>query len=186
MNHTTIIETIKTELVEANPDTLAYLLEVLRQAKQRDFSSPEMDTAILPSFQQWVVPIQSPRFQGENLPHEAIEKLSVKERGAMQRRLKELNRKWLQEKFSSLNAVWLMVMDGQILAWGETTKNYPKPAQITELCRKTGKYPFIFINDDAMAIEESSSGWSRIKANDFYPTVPVCQDKPRPHCSYWP
>jgi len=91
----------------------------------------------------------------------------------MQRRLKELNRKWLQEKFSSLNAVWLMVMDGQILAWGKTTKNYPKPAQIMELCQKTGKYPFIFINDDAMAIEESFSGWNQIKAHDFYPTVPV-------------
>jgi len=173
MNHTAIIETIKTELVEANPDTLAYLLEVLRQSKQRDFLSTEIDAASLPSFQQWVAPVQPPRFRGENLPWEAIEKLSIKERGAMQRWLKELNKAWLEEKFASLNALWLMIVDGEVIASGTTKKDYPKPARISEICRQTEKYPFIFINDNALTIEESSSAWNRIGATDFYPTIPL-------------
>jgi hypothetical protein len=173
MNNSAIIETIKTELAEANPDTLVHLLEILRQSKQKQFSVSEGERTIALPFQEKAPAIQLLQFKGENLPYETIEKLSVKERGAMQRRLKEQNKKWLQEKYASLNAVWLMVMDGQILAWGKTTKNYPKPAKITEICRKTGKYPFIFINDNVMAIEESASAWHPLEDNDFYPTVPV-------------
>ena len=173
MSHAAIIETIKTELVEANPETLAYLLEVLRQSKQRDFSSTKIDAAIPPSFQQWVAPNQPPRFRGDNLPWEAIAKLSIKERGAMQRRLKELNKAWLEEKFTSLNVLWLMIVDGEVIASGTTKKDYPKPARISEICEQTGKYPFIFINDNALLIEENSSTWNRIDANDFYPTIPL-------------
>lgn len=96
-------------------------------------------------------------FIGENLPFETIEKLSIKERGALQRSLKEQNKAWLREKFTTLNALWVMVLDGQVKAWGKNMKDYPQPEQIMETCQSTGKYPFIFINDDRMAIEESAS-----------------------------
>jgi len=172
MSHA-IIETIKSELVAANPDTLAYLLEVLRQSKQREVLPSKAENPLLPSFQKKATPLQPSQFKGENLTYEEIEKLSIKERGAMQRRLKELNREWLQERFASLNAFWLMIVDGQIVASGTTKKDYPKPTRIMEVCRQTGKYPFIFINDKALAIEESSSAWNRIDANDFYPTIPL-------------
>jgi hypothetical protein len=171
MSTIAIIETIKTELVEANPDTLAHLLEILRTSKQKDFLPPK--TTTLSPHPQRAVPAQSSRFLGENLPYEKIEKMSIKERGAMQRRLKEQNREWLQEKFTSLNALWLMIVDGEIIAWGATKKDYPKPTRIMEICQQTGKYPFIFIKDSAMAIEESSSVWNRVDANDFYPTIPL-------------
>jgi hypothetical protein len=69
-----------------------------------------------------------------------------------------------------------MVIDGQVQAWGKTMKDYPQPKQIMEICRKTGKYPFIFIDDDRMAIEESASVWHGLDADDFY------QNQPKPNC----
>jgi hypothetical protein len=69
---------------------------------------------------------------------------------------KEQNNEWLREKFANLKALWIMVVDGQIKAWEKIMKDYPQPEQIMEICRNTGKYPFIFIDDDRMAIEESA------------------------------
>jgi hypothetical protein len=66
-----------------------------------------------------------------------------------------------------------MVVDGQIKSWGKKKKDYPQAEQIMEIGQSTGKYPFIFINDDRMAIEESSSGWHRLDVDDYYPTIPL-------------
>jgi hypothetical protein len=46
--------------------------------------------------------------------------------------------------------------------------------QIAELCRRTGKFPFVFINDAFMTIEESASAWHETNTpEDMYPTLPI-------------
>jgi hypothetical protein len=169
-----MIATINSELKGADAETLGLLLDVLQKFKQ-GFSKPlQKPAGAMPhSANQKTALPQRLKFIGENLPFEAIEKLSIKERGALQRSLKEQNKAWLREKFAALNALWVMVLDGQVKAWGKTMKDYPQPEQIMEICRSTGKYPFIFIADDRMAIEESTSAWHRLEAGDYYPTVPV-------------
>jgi len=174
MSHESVIETINAEMKEADSETLRLLLESLRRMRQKlPTLSARGTEALSRSSKQKVAPPRKLEFIGENLPFEAIEKLSIKERGALQRSLKEQNKAWLHEKFTALNALWVMVMDGQIRASGKNLKNYPQPEQIMEICRNTGKYPFIFICDDRMAIEESSSIWHRVDADDYYPTVPL-------------
>ncbi|MCI0691780.1 hypothetical protein L0337_07190 [candidate division KSB1 bacterium] len=169
-----MIATINSELKGADVETLGLLLEVLQKSKQ-GFSKPlqKLSDAMPHSANQKTALSQQLKFIGENLPFEAIEKLSIKERGALQRSLKEQNKEWLREKFTTLNALWVMVLDGQVKAWGKNMKDYPQPEQIMEVCQNTGKYPFIFIDDDRMAIEEVSSVWHELDADDYYPTVPV-------------
>jgi len=82
-----------------------------------------------------------------------------KERAANKLRLKNQNREWLLQKFKALRVAWLMVIDGQITASGKTLSDYPTPEQLLEVCHRTGKFPFLFINDELMAIEESGSVW---------------------------
>lgn len=174
MSHESMLATINTELKKADTETLGLLLEVLRKSKQ-GLSKPlkKLPDAMPQSLDKKAALPRQLEFIGENLPFEIIEKLSVKERGALQRSLKEQNKEWLREKFAALNALWVMVMNGQVRAWGKSMKDYPQPEQIMEICRSTGKYPFIFITDDRMAIEESASVWHRLEADDYYPTVPV-------------
>jgi len=46
--------------------------------------------------------------------------------------------------------------------------------QIAEICRRTGKFPFVFINKAFMTIEESASAWHETNApGDIYPTLPI-------------
>jgi len=160
MSHESMLATINTELKKADAETLGLLLEVLRKSKQGLSKSLTKPPEVMPQSldKKAALPCQL-EFIGENLPFETIEKLAVKERGALQRSLKEQNKEWLREKFTALNALWVRVMNGQIRAWGKSMKDYPQTEQIMEIYRSTGKYPFIFINDDRMAIEESASVW---------------------------
>jgi len=46
--------------------------------------------------------------------------------------------------------------------------------QIAAIHRRTGKFPFVFINDTFMTIEESASAWHETNAlGDMYPTLPI-------------
>jgi hypothetical protein len=174
MNHESMIATINAELKEANTETLSLLLDVLSKSKQKPLILPESGSDVIKqASNKKAESSRTLEFNGENLPLDAIEKLSVKERGALQRSLKEQNKEWLREKFAALNALWLMVVDGEVRAWGKSMKDYPQLEQILEICRSTGKYPFIFINDDRMAIEESASVWHKLDADDYYPTLPL-------------
>ncbi len=174
MSREAIVEKIKEELIEADGETLDLLLETLQKSKKKRPMPSEKFTSILSgSLNRKTPPRQTLEFIGENLSFEEIDKLSIKERGELQRRLKEQNKEWLREKFTTLNALWIMVVDGQIKSWGKKKKDYPQAEQIMEICQSTGKYPFIFINDDRLAIEESSSGWHRLDVDDYYPTIPL-------------
>jgi hypothetical protein len=105
---------------------------------------------------------------------EEHEQLPLKERAMLKRRLKEQNYQWLQAKFSALDAAWLVIVDGQVIASGKSLKDKPRQPQVLEICRQTGKFPFIFVNDKFITIEESISPWHATKqAGDYYPTLPV-------------
>jgi hypothetical protein len=114
------------------------------------------------------------KFVGENPPFDPNRNLSLEERIAAKHLLKADNREWLMQKFNDLKAAWLMVVDGKVIASGKKFSDYPTPEQILEVCHRTGKFPFLFINEDVLAVEESSSAWhSTVDPGDFYPTVKV-------------
>jgi hypothetical protein len=52
-----------------------------------------------------------------------------------------------------------MVIDGQVVGSGPTLRSYPPKEDILKLCRRTGKWPFVFVHEAATAIEESASAW---------------------------
>jgi hypothetical protein len=170
MTHEAIIEKVKKKYAGADEATIHAVLQTLQDAevdwRWSDLpSAPDVAKALAMTFKQ---PLQ---FFGENPSPEAYRKLSFDERGALSEQLKEKNHQWLAEKFDTLKAAWLMVIDGEIIASGENLKTYPQREQISEILSRYGKQPFIFINDFLLAIEES---WhSTVYKNDFYPTVSI-------------
>jgi hypothetical protein len=175
MSHEAILETIKTELETADAATLQSIWETLRQAKQ---GSIELSTAVggqLSRRSSTTTASEKPvEFVGENSPFDPNRKFSFEEKAAAKRRLKAQNREWLLQKFNELRAGWLMVVDGQVIASGATLSDYPTPEQLLAVCHRTGKFPFLFINEKIMMIEESGSVWHLTNIpRDFYPTVPV-------------
>jgi hypothetical protein len=176
MSHEAMIESIKAELNEADTLTIRSILETLRAAKQKKTSAlPQAGGGELtPRTEVKATHEASARFIGENPLFDPNRNLSLKERAAMKRRLKEQNREWLSQQFKELHAAWLMVVDGKVIASGEKLSDYPKPDQILDVSHRVGKFPFLFVNEDVLAIEESGSGWSStIEPSDFYPSVPV-------------
>lgn len=177
MSHKAILETIKAELENADAATIQSIWETLRQTKQ---SSAELPVAVggqvarRSSTTTALASKKSLKFVGENAPFDPNRNLSLEERIAVKRLLKADNREWLLQKFRDLKAAWLMVVDGKVIASGKKFSDYPEPEQILEVCHRTGKFPFLFINEDVLAIEESSSAWhSTVDPDDFYPTIKV-------------
>ncbi|MGH7451114.1 MAG: hypothetical protein ACRENG_07210 [bacterium] len=171
MNHEVMLEDIKAELDHLDAAALQSIREIINQAK-RPLSdrSKARQSSDMP-----LIDIEEPlSFVGENLTPEKHEQLSLKERAMLKRRLKERNYQWLQAKFSALDAAWLVVVDGQVIASGKSLKDKPRQRQILEIGRRTGKFPFVFVNDEFITIEESTSSWHATKqAGDYYPTLPV-------------
>jgi hypothetical protein len=167
MTHEAIIEKVKKNYAKADEATIYAVLQTLQDAKV-ELRWPDLhaasELAKLPA-----ITFKPPlKFVGENPSPEAYRKLTFDERGALSEQLKEENHQWLEEKFDTLKAAWLMVMDGEIIASGDHLKTYPQREQISEILARYGKQPFIFINDFLLAIEES---WhSTVYKNDFYPT----------------
>jgi len=104
------------------------------------------------------------KFVGKNLLPEEYQRLSLEERGVLQWRLKQQNRTWLQKQFSKLGAAWVVVIDGKVFASGKTLENKPLSPQILKICRRTGKFPFMFVNDKFIRIEESISALNNVAA----------------------
>lgn len=166
MNHATMLKHIKAELDQVDEETLLSVWSVINQAKSRSsaLKKPDSDSA----------PSQPLKFVGENLTPEEFERLSLKERAMLNWRVKEQNYAWLQEQFAALNAAWLVVVDGEVIASGKTLENEPLSPQLSKICRRTGKFPFIFTNDKFMLIEEGIPSWhTTIQADGFYPALSV-------------
>jgi len=155
----TVIENIKSELNQIDVATLQSISELIDQFKRKRAALPKAARDSEMTSIGVTASGQALKFVGENLSLPEYEKLSIKERRMLARRVKEQNQNWLQENFSALDAAWMVVMDGQVIASGKSLKDQPMQPQIAEIHRRTGKFPFVFINDAFMTIEESASAW---------------------------
>jgi hypothetical protein len=174
MTREAIIANVKKKYANADEATIDAVLRTLQEAKF-DWRLPEQRSAADTAAPQIARNSKPHRqFIGENVAPEEYRKLSIEERGNLKLQLKEQNREWLEEKFSSLQAAWIMVLDGEVIAFDDSLDSYPQIEEIREISSRHGKRPFIFINDLFIAIEESSLNWhSTVYRHDFYPTVTI-------------
>jgi hypothetical protein len=175
MTREALIKSVKKKYAGADVATIDAVLNTLTEnnidltiARQRASGSND----------KTVQPVKKPerelKFVGENPPPENYGNLSFQERGALHIRLKEQNQDWLDEKFATLQAAWLMVMNGEIIASGQSLKTIPQIEHIHDAISRYGKQPFVFVNDFFLAIEESHVAWHPTAyQNDHYPTVPI-------------
>ncbi len=175
MSHEAMLADLKAELDHLDPAALQSIREIINQAKRRRSRTPEMKRrSAMPLIDIETIKDDNLQFSGENLAPEAYEKLTLEERSMMQWRLQMQNHFWLKKTFLQLDAAWLVVVDGQVIASGKTLKNLPMQPQVRKICRQTGKFPFIFVNDKFITIEETIAAWSKTtQAGDYYPTLPV-------------
>ena len=172
MSQTQLLEDIKTDLDRVDAESLLSIREIidlsLRKISDLTFGSEPT------RMERATASRQSLKFVGKNLLPEEYQRLSLEERGVLQWRLKQQNRTWLQKQFSKLGAAWVVVIDGKVFASGKTLENKPMSPQILKICQRTGKFPFMFVNDKFITIEEGSSAWkTTIRAGDYYPTLPI-------------
>jgi hypothetical protein len=174
MTHEAIIEKVKKKYAGADEATIHAVLQTLQDDVFASSISIPSLTRETPNEPAREIPKLLHKFVGEHLSPEEYRRLSLEERGELKQRLKEQNREWLEEKFSTLRSAWIMVLDGKIIASGDSLQTYPRVEQIREMISRYGKRPFIFVNDLFLAIEESGMTWHQtVYRNDFYPTVPI-------------
>jgi hypothetical protein len=175
MSHASMREHIKAKVEHADLATLQSIWEIFDQSERRSTAVPEPTVSSAQSrADKTAIQSRLLQFVGENLTLEEFEHLSLKERAMLQRRLKKQNYDWLQKKFSELGAAWLVVVDSKVITSGKSLKTEPMPPQLVKISRRTGKFPFVFVNDDFLAIEESGSAWhSTTDPGDYYPTLPI-------------
>ncbi len=113
-------------------------------------------------------------FIGENLTLEEYSSLNEDEKICLQSTLWEKNGDWITQKFQELNASWITVVDGERYTFSSDIDKYPQRHEILNICEKRKKFPFIFINKGLLAIEETSSKWSKtVYHDDYYPTAEI-------------
>ncbi|MDZ7362629.1 MAG: hypothetical protein ONB46_18175 [candidate division KSB1 bacterium] len=118
-------------------------------------------------------PIIEDSFKGENVSLEEYESWSDDQQARYQSETERNNAKWIEQKMRDLQAMWLIVIDGQIVASGPKLRTFPHDEEFDELCEKTGKFPFVFFSPRMFYIEETVSWHSTAIPGDSYPTVQV-------------
>ncbi len=167
MSHEMMIENIKTKLPHIEPALLNSIWEIVEHAERR----PHAPLVSEPTRTQALVG-GGLHFIGENLPFDPRRNSSLQERAALKRRLKTQNQAWLSLQFEKLKAAWLVIVDQQVIAWGASLASYPKPDKLLETCQRTGKFPFLFINEEYLSIEGGGARWPQtIIPDDYYPTL---------------
>ncbi len=110
-----------------------------------------------------------PKWQGENPSFDQAAKMLPRERGMLLQALEQQNREWLERKLKELNARWLLVIDGEVVRYGTATTDYLTDEELLALCRERGKLPLLFM--PLRPIEETTRWHSTIYDNDAYPTI---------------
>ncbi len=171
MTHEAIIEKVKKKYAGADEATIHAVLQTLQDVKV-DWRWPNQTLSSSGTIHQSSEASEPLKFVGEHLTFEQYRQLSIKERGEHQRQLKAQNRRWLKEKFANLHAAWLMILDGEVIAFGDSLMDYPSTGKLREIGLHHGKRPFLIINELLVAIEESGGAWhSTVYRNDYYPAV---------------
>ena len=164
------LEKVKADLEHVDIETLRSIQQIIEQSKHRPKAARDGKRRVAGE-QASGEPV---RFIGENLTLEAYQALSIDERRKHKQTLRERNHHWLRQTFSSMGAAWLVVLDGRIIEWGKSLKDQPLQPELRKICQQTGKFPFVFINENFLAIEEGGSEWQKIRdSGDYYPTLPV-------------
>jgi len=118
--------------------------------------------------------VEHTAFKIKNISFEEYKKLSYEDRKQLHLSAFEENKDWIQKKIKEYHAAWIAVIDGIVISFSDNLDNYPSDSQITEICKTTNKFPFIFVNDALLAIEERGVEWSETKyENDNYPTLGI-------------
>jgi len=113
-------------------------------------------------------------FKTKNMAYEEYKKLSKNDRKLLHRWAYEENKEWIAEKMKAYRAAWLLVVDGEILILSQKLDDYPSDQKIMEICNQTNKFPFIFVNDKMLAVEEQGVAWNETEyEEDFYPTLAI-------------
>ena len=97
-----------------------------------------------------------PEFQGHHITLEEYEALPEEKKVHYLESARERNAEWLKLAFQELQAAWLMIIDGQVYKHGPSLQKYPLPDQFLEICRKKGRYPFVFLHPVSITVEEAS------------------------------
>ena len=85
-------------------------------------------------------------FVSANVNLAQYEAWSPEERFQYLNNAKRINAGWIKNRFQELEAAWLMVIDGQVVAYGANIQQLPQEQDFDALCEKHGKYPFVFFN----------------------------------------
>lgn len=111
-------------------------------------------------------------FKIRNVTFEEYKNLSNEDRKQLHIWAFEENKEWIKKRIIENKAAWLIVIDGKVISFSNNLDEYPSEKQIMDICQKTKKFPFIFVNDDMLAIEEKGFGWNETKyERDVYPTL---------------
>jgi len=110
---------------------------------------------------------------GRKPPFDLAAKMSLEERSQLLEALERRNYRWLESQCAKLGAHWLVVVDGQVLAFGGPgLQGLEIDRRIEDVGRQTGKYPLVFIHPMALALEETPWHPTTV-SGDFYPTLSI-------------
>jgi hypothetical protein len=130
--------------------------------------SEQEEATELPSNAEWP-PLE---FERQNVTLEEYVAFSDEEKSEYIKQARRSNADWLEQRFQQLNAAWLMVVAGKVIAHGTSLDSFPTQQELIDICRHTGQYPFIFVHPRVLAVEESSTPWHPTKmVGDQYPAL---------------
>jgi hypothetical protein len=99
----------------------------------------------------------SSAFVDANPTWDAMTRLGLEERSRAMQELERRNQAWLEAKCQELGALWLLVVDGQVLRWGRSLGSYVTDEEREEIGERTGKFPLYYEAEWSLLIEEE--GW---------------------------
>jgi hypothetical protein len=93
-------------------------------------------------------------FRTPNLALEEYAALSLEEKSRYRREAEAANPEWIEREWQQHKAVWIAVIDGQVVA-SSPRLPFPDGPRIRGLGAATGKQAFIFVDKSRLVIEES-------------------------------
>jgi len=112
-------------------------------------------------------------FKGENAELQEYLSWTDDRQEQYQSDAENLNAKWVEKKFRDLNAMWMIVIDGKIIAHGPLLRTFPHDEEFDALCKKYEKYPFVLHSPRLFYIEETVAWHPTNSADDSYPTLRI-------------
>ena len=96
------------------------------------------------------------RYQSENPTSQEYATLSEDDQFNLWQIAKENNKEWLAQMFTKLQAGCLVIIDGKVIKHGSNLGDFPIEEEILRIGERIGKFPFVFLSDNLLAIDEES------------------------------